>query len=221
MSDEYKTSFVVEAAPQDVWKALTERTLPAQEGDDAELHYVLPGFPSLTALALPGASCTPLQVEAGRLLRVRKDHEPCKGTEIAVQLEHAESGTRVTLVQSGFGSFLDIVGKDVVFGHGDQIAADFHIYLERGVIVPGAGWGVSLGATTRQRHSGLEITRVMPGGFAERAGLQPKDLLVSLRGHRVYATAPLWTMLALTDAGTEAEVSFIRGRELMGGRATF
>ena len=103
----------------------------------------------------------------------------------------------------------------------DQIAADFHIYLERGVIVPGAGWGVSLGATTRQRHSGLEITRVMPGGCAERAGLQPKDLLVSLRGHRVYATAPLWTMLALTDAGTEAEVSFIRGRELMGGRATF
>jgi len=222
VSDDFETTFVVEAAPAEVWQALTERTLPAAEGDSPDqLHYVLPGFPSMTPLPVVGASCTPLEVEPERLLRVRKDHHPCQGTEIAVRLEHAESGTRVTVVQSGFGAFLDIVGKDVVFGHGAQIVADLHLYLLHRVAVPGQRWGASLGAKTAQRHFGLVVEGVAPNGFADRAGMKAGDVLVSLRGHRVYRTEPLWTILALTDVGDEAEVSWIRDHELMSARAAF
>jgi hypothetical protein len=221
MSDDYKATFVVESAPEEVWKALTERTVVGETDGDAQVHYVLPGFPSLTALPIPGASCTPLEVDTGRLLRLRKDHEPCKGTEIAVQLEHAETGTRVTVIQSGFGAFLDFLGKDVVFGHGDQIMIDLRLYLARGLTVPGATWGVSLGAKTRQQPIGLELESVMPGGFAENAGLQSGDLLVMLRGVRIYDTTQLMTVTALTDPGAVAQVTWIRGREEMLGEAAF
>ena len=69
-------------------------------------------------LPIPGASCTAIEVEAERLLRVKKDHWPCEGTEILIELEQVDAGTRVRVVQSGFGAFLDMLGADTVFGHG-------------------------------------------------------------------------------------------------------
>jgi len=220
MADEFRTTITVEVAPEAVWKALTERTV-AGDGADEGVHYVLPGFPSFEPLPLAGASCTPLEVAPGKLLRVRKDHEPCKGTEIAVQLEQEGTGTRITLVQSGFGALLDIVGRDVVFGHGREIAEDLALFLEHGLIVPGSTWGMSLGATTVQRPFALEVAHVMPGGFAEQAGLAPGDLLLSLHGVRVRDTRQLATVLAMLSAGTESEVCYIRSRELATGAATF
>ena len=160
-------------------------------------------------------------MDAGRLLRVKKDHEPCAGTEIAIRLEQAETGTRVTIVQSGFGPFLDIVGRDTVFGHGHQIVADFRLYIERGLTVPGTVWGANLGARTDQTPIGLEIGRVDAGGFAETAGLRVDDLLITLRGIRLHDNQQLWTVLALTEPGTSADVSWARGRETMLGKATF
>jgi S1-C subfamily serine protease len=185
------------------------------------MHYVLPGFPSFEPLAVPGASCTPLEAEPSRLLRVRKDHHPCQGTEIAIQLEEVETGTRIAVVQSGFGAFLDIAGRNIVFGHGLQIVADLALYVERGVFAPGRVWGANLGATTTDRHYGLEIARVDAGGFAAKAGLETGDVLVSLRGVRVYDTRMLSTILALSEVGSEADVTWVRGRDVMSGKALF
>lgn len=216
MKDDFEATFVVDLAADEVWEALTRRTLE----EDGALHYVLPGFPSLTRLPVPGASGTPLEVEPGKLLRVKKDHEPCAGTEIAVRLEQADTGTRVTVVQSGFGPFLDIVGRDVVFGHGHQIVRDLRLYIERGLTVPGTAWGASLGARTRQTGTGLEITAV-DGGFAKQAGLEPGDLLLTLRGIRIHDTQQLGTVLALTETGSTHEVSWARGRDAMSAKAAF
>lgn len=216
MKDDFEATFVVEIAPEEVWRALTERTL---EGA-AELHYVLPGFPSFRELPVPGASCTPIEVEPDRLLRVKKDDEPCAGTEIAVRLEQAGTGTRVTVVQSGFGPFLEIAGRDVVFCHGHQIARDLRLYLERRITVPGTVWRANLGARTRETGVGLEIASV-DGGFAKDAGLQPGDLLIALRGIRLHDIQQLWTVLALTEPGSTQEVSWARGREKMSGTGTF
>jgi len=217
MNDDFEATFVVEMAPREVWEAITRRVVEA----DGARHYVLPGFPSLPPLDVPGASCTPIEVEEGRLLRVRKDHQPCAGTEIAVRLEQAGTGTRVTVVQSGFGPFLDFAGRDTVFGHGQQIVNDLRLYLERGVTVPGTAWGRFLGATPKQTAVGLEIEAIQPGAFAERAGLEVGDLLLTLRGIRIHDLQQLWTVLALTDVGASSEVSWVRGREPMGGKATF
>ncbi len=219
MKDDFEATFVVDLAPDEVWETLTSRTLEADAGG-AGVHYVLPGFPSFAALPLAGASCTLIEMEVGRLLRVKKDHEPCAGTEIAVRLEQAETGTRVTVVQSGFGPFLDILGRDAVFGHGHQIMADFRLYIERGLTVPGTVWGANLGARTKQTPVGLEIVAI-DGGFAETAGLRASDLLLTLRGIRLHDTQQLWTVLALTEPGTSSDVSWARGREAMSGKATF
>jgi len=219
MQDEFKATFVVELTTDAVWEALTERTV---DGDEpGELHYVLPGFPSLVPLGVAGASCTPLEVEPGSLLRLRKDHEPCAGTEIAVRLEQAESGTRITVVQSGFGAFLDMLGKDAVFGHGHQIMADLRLYLERRLTVPGTRWGAYLGASTHQTPIGLEVVSVDTGGVAEATGLHAGDLLLTLRGIRLHDLQQLWTVLALTEAGTSAAVTWARGNVAMDGTATF
>ena len=219
MKDDFEATFVVDLVPDEVWETLTTRTVQAETGGD--VHYVLPGFPSFAALPLPGASCTLIEMEPGRLLRVKKDHQPCAGTEIAVRLEQAETGTRVTVVQSGFGPFLDIVGRDTVFAHGHQIMNDFRLYLERGLTVPGTVWGANLGARTQQTPVGLEILGIDAGGFAETAGLRVGDLLLTLRGIRLHDTQQLGTVLALTEAGTSADVSWARGRDAMSGKATF
>lgn len=217
MKDAFEATFVVELAPKEVWEALVERTVE----DGGEVHYVLPGFPSFPPLDVPGASGSLVEMEVGHLLRFRKDHAPCAGTEISVRLEQEETGTRVTIVQSGFGSFFDDAGRDTVFTHGAQIVADLRLYLERGITVPGTAWGVDLGARARHTPVGLEIDAVRPGGFAASAGLRPGDLLLTIRGIRLHDIQQLWTVLALTEAGSRQPATWARGRDVMAGAASF
>ncbi len=220
MSDEFEATFVVDLAPGDVWEALANRVIAGEPPDEGAVHYVLPGFPSFAVLPIAGARCTLVEQDPGRLLRVKKDHEPCAGTEIAVRLEHAGSGTRVTIVQSGFGPFLEIAGRDTVFGHGHQIVTDFRLYLERGLTVPGTVWGANLGARPTQTPTGLLIDAVHPGGFGERVGLEAGDLLLTIHGIRIHDIQQLMTVLALIDPAKKTEISWARGRESMVGSAT-
>lgn len=223
MKDEFEVSFVVEIAPDEVWQVLSERVskeVSSGEGKD-EKHYVLPGFPAFGESADgSGARCTMIEEEQGRLLRVRKDVEPCAGTEIAIRLEKAAEGTRVTVVQSGFGSFVDILGRDTVFGHGKQIVNDFRLFLERGLFVRGTVWGPGLDATLTDRGIGLELSKIYPGGFAERAGMVAGDLLLTLGEIRIHDLQQLWTVLALTKSGSKLDVTWARGRESYTGKAT-
>jgi hypothetical protein len=221
MKDEFEATFVVDLAPEAVWETLTACTLEMEPGSEGEVHYVLPGFSSFEALPLPGASFSLVEMKPAKLLRVKKDHHPCAGTEVVVQLEQAETGTRITVVQSGFGPFLDFAGRDTVFGHGHQIVTDFRLFIERGLTVPGTVWGANLGARAKQTPIGLEIFAVDAGGFAETAGLRVGDLLLTVRGIRLHDLQQLWTVLALTEVGTSAEISWARGRELAFGKATF
>ncbi len=216
MTDDFEKTFVVEIAPADVWQRLIDRTMTV----DGQTHYVLPGFPSMEPLPIDGASCSPIEVEPERLLRLSKDHWPCAGTEIIVELESVESGTKIRVVQSGFGAFIDFAGRDTVFRHGEQIVDDLRLFIERGLTVPGTAWGVSLGAVPRQTPVGLELTRI-DGGFAEAAGLEVDDLLLTLRGVRIHDLQQLWTVLALTEGASRAEVTVARGRERVTGSGVF
>lgn len=216
MKDDFETTFVVELAPREVWEAIAR--CAAEAGAQAEgERYVLPGWPSFPPQERPGASCTLIEREPQRLLRVRKDHFPCAGTEIAIRLEQAATGTRVTIVQSGFGDFLELAGRDTVFAHGVQIAHDFRLYLERGLTVPGTVWGPDLGARTRQVGVGVEIRDVAPGAFADQVGLRAGDLLLTLAGIRIHDLPQLGTVLALHAPGSSVEVTWARGREPMAG----
>ena len=216
MADDFEKTFVVQLAPPEVWTRLVERTIEA----DGVVHYVLPGFPSMEPLPIEGASWTPIGVEPEKRLHVKKDHWPCAGSEILIELDSHSTGTRIRVVQSGFGAFLDFAGRDTVFRHGEQIVNDLRLYIERGLTVPGTIWGVSLGAVARETPIGLELARI-DGGFAENAGLQNDDLLLTLRGIRIHDLQQLWTVLALTTPQTVAEVTVARSGEQVVASATF
>lgn len=208
MDDDFEATFVVELSVEEVWEAM-KRSAPADASGNR--RHLLPGFPGAGEHG-PGALCTELEIDPGRLLRVKKEEEPCAGTEILVVLESEGSGTRVKVVQSGFGQWMKDMW-DLVVAHGLEIIADFRLHIERGIDVPPKAWGPSIGAITRETPIGLEITAVVPGSFCDRAGLAAGDLLLTLRGLRVYDTGQLWTILALSEAGEETEIGWARGRE--------
>jgi predicted metalloprotease with PDZ domain len=76
------------------------------------------------------------------------------------------------------------------------------------------GEALTLGATTRERDHGLELTAVLDGGPAERAGLNPGDVLIALDRLRVTARN-LAGRLARLEAGERVTASVFRGDELL------
>ncbi len=68
---------------------------------------------------------------------------------------------------------------------------------------------------------GIELEAVEKGGFAAAAGMRDGDLLLTLRGLRLHDAQQLFTVLALTEPGSRAEVTWARGREAMRGEASF
>lgn len=213
--DGFKTSFVVDLAPEQVWDAVAR---PAPEsarssgGESDRLH--LPGFE---------AWCVPLEVDAGRVLRVRKDEEPCKGTEIVVVLEAEGSGTRITVSQSGFGPWLPAVLETfrVVW---NLIVADLALYVERQISLNTHLFGapaprISLGIQTQDQLAGLLVTQVEGGGFGERAGIEPGDLLLALNNVRVLYGMQLMDLARMCSPGNELEAVWARKNERMRGSA--
>ena len=168
----------------------------------------------------PGCVAEILESDPQKFLRCRKLDMPCAGTEITVRLEPANAAgwpTRVTLRQSGFG---DALPRDILKVHWRQIAADFRLYVEREVTVPGTAWGVDLGALFRQTPVGLETTAVVQGGPADRVGLRDGDLLLTVGPIRVHDLAQLWTVLAVLPWDAEVVLGWARGGSRMEGTLT-
>jgi predicted metalloprotease with PDZ domain len=82
--------------------------------------------------------------------------------------------------------------------------------------VPRAGTSelLALGITAREREHGLELTSVLDGGAAERAGLNPGDVLVALDRLRVTGRN-LARRLARLENGERVTASVFRGDELL------
>ena len=216
MKDEFRKRFSVEVAPEEVWPALARKT--DDHGQSAS------DSPPGTQVWLPGWEMTGevLEVEPGRRLLLRKDAQPCKGTEILVELEHEGSGTVVTVVKSGFGAFFEAALKYLSIG-ADCIFADLALYLETGVLGHRHmnAWAVGLGADTQGTPGGLVVTRVQAGGFAERAGLQPGDRLLELAGASLTCTRDLTIALGTQRGVKETSLAWVRGREKHRSSASF
>src|SRR5688572_26760747 len=73
---------------------------------------------------------------------------------------------------------------------------------------------LTLGALVREREHGLELTSVLDGGAAERAGLNPGDVLVAIDRLRVTGRN-LARRLARFDSGERVTASVFRGDELL------
>jgi predicted metalloprotease with PDZ domain len=79
---------------------------------------------------------------------------------------------------------------------------------------PGNGELLTLGVTTRERELGLELVSVLEGGAAERAGVNPGDVLVAIDRLRVTGRN-LQRRLARFESGERVTASVFRGDELL------
>lgn len=203
MSKVFEGVFDVERPLHAVWEACR---LPT---DNAPPACRIPGFPSLDGQ--PGCAATVIDSAPQQMLRVRKDDEPCAGTEIAIHLSPATAGgwpTRVSVRQSGFASWLLATG-DVVEAHWRHIVADFHLYLVHEVTVPGTVWG-EIGAALKQTAIGLELGDLVDSGLAARCGMHSGDVLLTIAGIRIHTIEQLWTVLALVDSRRETAIVWAR-----------
>jgi predicted metalloprotease with PDZ domain len=105
-----------------------------------------------------------------------------------------------------------------------ELLAEFGIALEMRVTAggddrggtPRAGNGevLTLGVVVRDREHGLELVNVLDGGAAERAGLNPGDVLVAIDRLRVTGRN-LARRLARFESGERVTASVFRGDELL------
>jgi hypothetical protein len=173
--DRFEATFVLAVDRPTAWRRLAQQ--PGRW---------LPGFDS---------AVTVVAEAAGERLEAIKDDDPCAGTDIVVTLEDAGSGTRVTVVQSGFGSALP-APYDLMAVGWRHIVSDLETYLATGAHARRhlRGWG-DLGAGFEAADGGLRLTSVRAGSLADRLGLRAGDLLVVLAGAPVSSTDDLVTVL--------------------------
>ena len=170
----------------------------------------VPGFPSIDGD--PGCLLEVESDEPQKGLVGTKADQPCAGTRIDIEIGPANASgwpTRLSLAQSGFEApLVDL--PDFLNAHWRRIVADFRLYVERGVTAPPATWRASLGATTRETPTGLAVTDVETGAFADQCRMREDDILLTLAGVRILDTAQLWTVLAMLAPGDRATATWVR-----------
>jgi len=207
--DGFEATFVVSTPRTAAWKLL-EEAAPASE----QLPAPRPG-----QWWIPGVegAADELEVVPEELLRVRKATFPCDGTEIVVTMEDAETGTRITFAQFGFGPSFEERRPWLESGWW-AIRADLAVFFERGVACGRhlRPWS-SLGCGVIETPGGLVVADVQPGGFADQAGLQRDDLVLTLAGSPVLTVRDLAVLLRALRPQTEARVRYLRGSETLAG----
>ncbi len=206
IEDRFEAEFVVNQSQEEVWDSL-------QKKGEVEAAW-LSAWPRMPGFETTGEI---LEVEAPKSIRVLKVAEPCKGSEIAISLESVENGTKVLVVQSGFPAWVKESLESFEIG-GNQIIADLILFLEHGVVISrhSMPWAFS-GFTASEVDTGLEIRAVVPGFYAEKSGLQPGDLLMTLGGAPVFTQLCLQAMMRVFKQGDEIEATWVRNNELQRG----
>lgn len=207
-TDGFEATFRIQLDRPTAWARVVGGEEAVAPGD----QLWLPGFDS---------RATVQEIDEAQRLLARKDDEPCAGTDIVVTLEDEGTGTRVHVVQSGFGDWLPAMYDAMAIGW-RHIVADLQTFLVTTVHARrhARPWG-DLGATTTPTEGGLRLGAVAPGGLAERLGLADGDLLVALCDTPVVTREELETALRVIAAtGARPTAEWVRADRLMAGPAT-
>jgi hypothetical protein len=193
--DHFEATFRLRIDRATAWERLTST-------DDGWL----PGFDS---------KATVVEAVAPERLRATKDEQPCAGTDIVVTLEDDGTGTRVHVVQSGFGDWLPARLEVMAVGW-RFIVADLQAYLATGVHARRhlRRWG-DLGADATAADGGVRVADVRAGGLAERIGIVEGDLLTTLAGAPVASLDDLVTVLRVLDPDRTPPAEWIRDGTLV------
>lgn len=164
-----------------------------------------------------------LEVEPHRRLATTEGAGILDGaTQVTVTFESVERGTRITVVQSGFGTGAG--WQDQLEGHRHgwlRSLRDLALYLEAGVASRRffARWRCDLGMFLSETFTGLRVTEVLPGGWAEEAGLRPGDLLLYVAGLPVFERTDLWAFQIARRPGDNLAVEAAREGDRVHGDA--
>jgi hypothetical protein len=198
MDDRFEATFVVSTAVDDAWNALAETRRDYGT-------WWLPGWTATIELT---------SVDEGKRVEGRKIEEPCSGTEIVVALEASASGTRITIVQSGFGpDVIRMFGAALGVGW-SHIAADVALFFERGVHGGrhALRWS-ALGCQLVPTDGGLVVMNTW-GGLAATVGMEPGDLLLTVAGAPIVTRPELETLMRVYGSGDELEVTWVHGSDV-------
>ena len=210
--DGFEATFVVSTPRAEVWKLLagaqpaSDALAPAGAG-----QWWIPG--------VEGAA-DELEVVPEERFHGRKATFPCEGTEIVITMEDAETGTRITFVQYGFGPEFETRRPWLEAGWW-AIRADLFVYFQRGV----AGgrhlrpWS-SIGCSVEETPGGLTVADVQPGGFADQAGVRSGDLILTVAGSPVLTVRDLAVLVRSLRTGTKEKLRFVRDRKVLSGTGT-
>jgi len=208
--DGFETTFIVSTPRSKAWELL-RHAAPA-EG--------VPAGPEPGQLWIPAIEGAAEEIEAvdEESLRVRKLTDPCRDTEIVITMEDAATGTRITIVQTGFGAGFDAQRAWLAAGW-STIVADFVAFFERGIPLGRhvTMWW-SIGCDVTETPEGLVVGAVYTDGFAARAGLERGDLILRLAGTPVLDVRDLSVLIrGPLQTGVETNARYLRGDQIRTG----
>jgi uncharacterized protein YndB with AHSA1/START domain len=210
MTAEYRRTFVVAVPVTKAWLAFAE---PQQR----EAWMGTPPLDQFEPVEIKIGTVEPL-----RRMSWSQSHAGLDGWhETTVTFEEVSSGTRITIVRSGFGEtegwrhFASNTGRGW-----DEMIADLILYLETGVRGERHfSFRSGLGATMLEAGPGVRITHVVPGGFATKVGMQAGDVLLRLNGASVVRLTDVAFVTREHAPGEEVEAEYVHGSAILRGRA--
>jgi uncharacterized protein YndB with AHSA1/START domain len=223
VTDKLEKTFELAVPVERAWQVFTDpRELSAWAAGDGYKEFdARPGGRYVLSVeGMPDLEGQVLEAEPHRRLVYTEPPGILPGeTTVTVTFEATDSGTRVTVTQSGFGDGDDWLGHLESYGTGwDEALYDLHLYLRTGV----AGkrfftWQSTFGLFVRDTPAGAEVLKVQPGTLAERLGLRPGDLLLKVGNASIFSERDLGLLSREHPPGTEVELTYVRGGEVRSG----
>jgi uncharacterized protein YndB with AHSA1/START domain len=226
MGSTYERTFTVSVPVERAWRAMTD---PAELNKWYFPFKVQPDGSTTTEVLGQARGSEIVQFEPYKMFHTRtvltgsETWAMAAGTrEMTVVFEAVESGTRITITNSGFGEGEEWERdlENTMRGQAETIA-DLILYLETGVAFPRHHHGEKswIGFKGREVAAGLEVGPVQPDTFADQLGLLPGDILVELGGASVFGFVEVQFFTKEHAAGETAEAAWIRDGTLMRGSA--
>ena len=225
MSDQVEHTFVVAVPVERAWQAFTDSHERSQwEAPTYEIDPQPGGKLAWTIPPWPTVHGEVLEVEPYRRLVASEGQGilDC-ATRVIVTFESVDDGTRITVVQAGFG---DGAGwQDELEGHRygwERAIRDLILYLETGLSSRRffSTWQSDLGLFTTETPAGLRVTEVATEGMAADAGVAPGDVLLYVDGLPIFQRTDLWPFQIARKPGERLDIEYARGHEGRRGTGT-
>jgi uncharacterized protein YndB with AHSA1/START domain len=225
VNNEVNKTFVVSVPVERAWKAFTDGAecskweAPEYEIDarpGGKLRWTIPPWDTVHGEVL--------EVEPYRRLVTSEGEGVLDGTtRVTVTFESVETGTRITIVQAGFGT--GAAWQDQLEGHRHGWARairDLVLYLETGVVSERffTMWRCDLGMFLTETAAGVRVSEVAPGGWAEEAGVEIGDVILYVDGSPIFERPDLWVFQTGRRPGDRLDIEVARGGARVRGTGT-